>query len=267
MSCACGEHHNHAPPNRRGAIALDRPLFWLAGRLICKDLPQAELARELLDGHVELSRAEPGNLRFDMWQEQDPLTWHLAELYADEDAFQAHRTRMQDSRWARESHGIKRDFHRDEVMPHARAEREGDAAAIADLLTRAFGGEAEARLVAALRAAGDLTLSMVAEAGGTIIAYLALSPLAAEGPALALAPLAVHPAVQRRGIGGALTRAALNIARDHSIVVLGDPAYYARFGFTPAALDSPYAGPHLMALGPDLPQGSRIAHAPAFAAL
>ncbi|WP_199259339.1 GNAT family N-acetyltransferase [Paracoccus binzhouensis] len=269
MSCACGHHHNHAPPLARGGeeIRLEPPLVALSGRLICKDTAQMLLALDLLTEHVALSRAEPGNLRFDLAQADDPLVWELNELYADEAAFQAHRARLHGSRWGRESHGIERDFTRSEPAPRIRAEEPQDHAAIAALLTRAFGGAAEARLIEALRAEDSLALSLVAEAAGTIIGHVALSPLRAEAPALALAPLAVHPAVQSRGIGAALVRAALAAFDDHAIVVLGDPAYYGRFGFIPAELDSPYAGPHLMALGPQLPAGSRIAHAPAFAAL
>lgn len=269
MSCACGQNHNHAPPLVLGGeeIPLERPLVSLSGRLICNDAAQMLLALDLLTEHAELSRAEPGNLRFDLAQAEDPLVWELNELYADEAAFQAHRDRLKDSRWGRESHGIQRDFTRSEPMPRLRAEMAHDRAAVSELLACAFDGPAEARLVEALRADDDLALSLVAEAEGTVIGHVALSPLKAEGPALALAPLAVHPAVQSRGIGEALTRAALAAFDDHTIVVLGDPAYYGRFGFAPADLDSPYAGPHLMALGPELPAGSRIAHAPAFAGL
>lgn len=269
MSCACGQNHNHAPPPILGGeeIPLEKPLVSLTGRLICKDAAQMMLAMDLLTEHVALSRAEPGNLRFDLWQSEDPLVWELNELYADDEAFEAHRARLEHSRWGRESHGIGRDFTRSDPLPRIRAELAHDRAAVADLLARAFDGPAEARLVEALRGAGDLALSLVAEAEGTVIGHIALSPLAAEGPALALAPLAVHPAVQSRGIGTALVRAALAAFDDHTIVVLGDPAYYRRFGFVPADLESPYAGPHLMALGPRLPAGSRIVHAPAFAAL
>lgn len=269
MSCACGQNHNHAPPPILDGeeVALDRPLVSLTGRLICKDAAQMMLAMDLLTDHVALSRAEPGNLRFDLWQAEDPLVWELNELYADDAAFEAHRLRLKDSRWGRESHGIARDLSRSDAMPRLRAERAQDHAAVAELLSRAFGGPAEAELLDALRSAGELALSLVAEVGGTVIGHVALSPLEARGPALALAPLAVHPAMQSRGLGAALLRAALAAFQDHTIVVLGDPAYYGRFGFVPADLESPYAGPHLLTLGPRLPAGSRIAHAPAFAAL
>ena len=269
MSCACGHDHKPSPAPVHGGqpIPLDPPLVRLTGRLICADTAQMLLALDLLTEHVALSRAEPGNLRFDLAQGEDPLVWDLDELYADDDAFQAHRARLQDSRWGRESQGIERDFTASAPVPRLRPETAQDHAGIAALLTRAFDGDDEARLVAGLRAAGDLSLSLVAESGGTILGHVALSPLAADGPAFALAPLAVHPALRGRGIGTALIGAALRGLQDHSIVVQGDPAYYTRFGFRPVDLASPYAGPYLMVRGPALPQGSRIGHAPAFATL
>lgn len=144
-----------------------------------------------------------------------------------------------------------------------------DIGTIAALNDAAFGGTDESALVARLRRDGDLDLSLVAEDGdaGRIVGHLALSPLRAPFPALALAPLAVAPDRQRRGIGSALVRAALARRPNATIVVLGDPAYYARFGFRPVAWDSPYAGPHLQAAGPFLPPQASILHAPAFAAM
>ncbi|WP_371823337.1 GNAT family N-acetyltransferase [Paracoccus sp. Z118] len=148
-----------------------------------------------------------------------------------------------------------------------RPERSEDRAVVAQLLRAAFDGPAEAALVDALRHDGDLDLSLVAEDNGRIAGHLALSPLDAPFPALALAPLAVSPERQRQGIGSALVRAAIAARPGHTLVVLGDPAYYSRFGFVPVGWDSPYAGPYLQARGPHLPERARIAHAPAFAAL
>lgn len=268
--CACGHHHHHHAPTHHAhgtQIALARPLIALSGHLICHDMTQLMLAMDLLPDHVALSRAEPGNLRFDLSQTEDPLIWRLDELFTDAEAFAAHQARNAASDWGRNSTALGRDFSRTEIMPMIRPEQAGEAAAIAALLRQSFGGEDEARLVDALRMQDDLALSLVAEAAGTIIGHVALSPIRAEGPALALAPVAVHPALQGRGIGAALVRAALQAMPGHSIVVLGDPAYYSRFGFAPVDLASPYAGPYLMALGPALPAGSAITHAPAFAAL
>ncbi|MDT1061139.1 GNAT family N-acetyltransferase [Paracoccus sp. CPCC 101403] len=268
--CACGHHHphhHHAPATGGAEIALSRPLVALSGRLTCADMAQMMLALDLLPDHVKLSRAEPGNLRFDLAQTEDPLVWRLDELFADAEAFAAHQSRTAASDWGQRSRDITRAFERTETLPRIRPEHPLEAAAISELLRQSFGGGDEARLVEMLRDQDDLTLSLVAEAAGCILGHVALSPLQAEGPALALAPVAVHPAVQRRGIGDALIRAALAAVPGHTIVVMGDPAYYARFGFQPVDLGSPYAGPYLMALGPALPKGSAITHARAFSAL
>lgn len=154
-----------------------------------------------------------------------------------------------------------------------RPEAPGDAAAVSALLTRAFGGPAEADLVDRLRADGDAAISLVADRGG-VCGHVLLSPMVAPFPALALAPLAVAPERQRQGIGAALVTAALAAAAEwRAVFVLGDPAYYGRFGFDAAlaaGFDSPYAGPHLMVrpLGGPLPaRAGAIRHAPAFAAI
>lgn len=152
-----------------------------------------------------------------------------------------------------------------------RKETAADLDAITALNDAAFSGTEESALIARLRLDGDLTLSLVAEnegqSAGAIVGHIALSPLRAPFPAFALAPLAVAPDHQRQGIGGALVHAAMAFHAKATIVVLGDPAYYARFGFRPVAWESPYAGPCLQAAGPFLPPRARIAHAPAFAAM
>ncbi|MAN55379.1 MAG: GNAT family N-acetyltransferase [Paracoccus sp. (in: a-proteobacteria)] len=269
MSCACGHHH---PRHETGCeaegptIALDRPMIALTGRLICADPAQLMTALTLLPDHVDQSRAEPGCLRFDLRQDEDPLVWHLSELFTDGEAFAAHQQRTKASAWGRDSRDIARDFHRREAMPAIRPERRPDADAISRLLRDAFAGEVEARLVEALRAAGDLSMSLVAEADGMILGHVGLSPMTGDEAAFALAPVAVAPAMQRRGIGQALVRAALAGAGSRPVVVLGAPDYYARLGFRPADLDSPHAGPFLQVAG-DLPAGARIRHAPAFEAV
>lgn len=150
------------------------------------------------------------------------------------------------------------------VPPAIRPESPADTQPIARLLHAAFGGPAESRLVEALRADGDLALSLVAEDAGGIVGHLALSPLAAPFPALALAPLAVAPDRQRRGIGAALVAAARAMRPDATIIVLGDPAYYGRFGFRPVAWDCAFSGPYLQAVGPHLPVQARLEYAHAF---
>ncbi|WP_136652458.1 GNAT family N-acetyltransferase [Paracoccus aeridis] len=152
-------------------------------------------------------------------------------------------------------------------MTRIRPETPGDTAAISDLLIRAFDGPAEARLVDQLRRDGDLDLSLVAVEDGRIVGSIVLSPLRAPFPARALAPVAVAPDRQRAGIGTALIAAAFAARPGHTIVVLGDPAYYARSGFRPVGWDCAYAGPFLQAAGPHMPERATIAYAPAFGAL
>lgn len=269
MSCACGHHHprhDHGCDATGTPVDLARPMIALQGRLICADTPQMMTALSLLPDHAGLSRAEPGNLRFDLWQDEDPLIWNLSELFLNADAFAAHQTRMADSDWGRDSAAILRDVDRREVTPVIRPERYADHDAIDALLRAGFGGDDEAKLVRVLREDGDLHLSLVADAAGTILGHVALSPISGDRPALALAPVAVTPRAQGIGIGAALIRQAMRQAAGTPVVVLGDPAYYARFGFRPADLASPYAGPYLQLSG-DLPAGASIRHARAFAAL
>jgi putative acetyltransferase len=135
-----------------------------------------------------------------------------------------------------------------------RHERAEDFAAIRRLLIAAFGGPAEVELVDGLREDGDLAHALVAEDDGDVVGYVAFSPLKSPERALALAPLAVAPEQQRRGIGTALIDEGLRQARAGgwgAVFVLGEPEYYKRSGFTLEAatgFDSPYAGPYFMAL-------------------
>ncbi|CAM3081216.1 GNAT family N-acetyltransferase [Paracoccus nototheniae] len=266
MSCACG-HHHPAPAITGGQPApLSRPMIALQGRLICHDMGQMMTALDLLPDHQALSRAEPGCLRFDIAQSEDPLIWTLSEIFTDADAFAAHQTRTADSTWGQASTGLTRDFHRHDLHPAIRPETASDHDALDRLLTLTFGTRAEADLVHNLRRAGDLAVSLIAHADGLPVGHIALSPLQADRPAYALAPLAVHPALQGRGLGRALIACALQAAGDRPVVVLGDPAYYSRSGFTPASLTSPHQGPALQIHG-QLPRHTTITHAPAFSRL
>jgi len=97
-------------------------------------------------------------------------------------------------------------------------------------------------LVDALRASGALTLSLVAVEGDVVVGHIAFSPVVVEGDGrvvegVGLAPMAVAPAQQRRGIGGRLIAAGLDRLRADGhpfCVVLGHPAYYPRHGFVAA---------------------------------
>ena len=143
------------------------------------------------------------------------------------------------------------------------------------LLLAAFPNSDEARLVERLRWDGDAALSLVAVEAEAVVGHVLFSRLRAPAAALALAPLAVRADRRRRGIGARLVEAGLDRAKREGwqgVVVLGDPAYYGRFGFRPEpvrGMASPYAGPALMGLplAPDGLNGPRIEHAPAFASL
>ncbi|MET9854852.1 bifunctional class I SAM-dependent methyltransferase/N-acetyltransferase [Streptomyces sp. NPDC006450] len=123
-----------------------------------------------------------------------------------------------------------------------RPEADGDAAAVHALHSAAFGTPAEADLVDALRADGSWLpgLSYVAEGpDGSIAAHALLTRCEVDGvAALALAPVAAAPALQRSGAGSAVVRALLAAAAERGeklVLVLGHPEYYARFGFVPAS--------------------------------
>ncbi|MCK1514048.1 N-acetyltransferase [Bradyrhizobium sp. 190] len=158
-----------------------------------------------------------------------------------------------------------------------RLETPGDVAAIRIVEEIAFGQSAEAQLVDDLRAAGDSVFSLVAVDDGTVVGHALFSRMEAPFPALALGPVAVLHEHRRTGFGSRLIRQG--IARSEAagwqgIFVLGDPAFYRRFGFDAGKASgfiSPYAGPHLMALPvgrSELPTDTGIVqHAPAFAKL
>ena len=128
-------------------------------------------------------------------------------------------------------------------MPRARPETAADHDAVWRVHERAFAPSlAEAKLVDALRAAGDLVpeLCLVAADGGEVIGHIAFSRCRLDSghEALALAPMAVLPERQRDGIGSMLVRESLELAAATGfplVVVLGHPEYYPRFGFEPGA--------------------------------
>jgi predicted N-acetyltransferase YhbS len=138
-------------------------------------------------------------------------------------------------------------------MTTVRPERPADAAAIRRVHEAAFGQPAEADLVDALRAAGDLVgeLCLVAERGGAVVGHIAFSRARLESgdEVLALAPVGVLPAHQGTGAGSALNREGLERAARTEfplVVVLGHAGYYPRFGFGPASalgVIAPFAVP------------------------
>jgi len=169
-----------------------------------------------------------------------------------------------------------------------RAERPGDAPALRALLTAAFPGPLEAQLVDDLRRAGRLTISWLALRDEQIVGQIAFSPVTLNGVpcGLGLGPLSVSLAHRKQGIGAALVQAGLAQASfaqagfaqcsEENVgfaVVLGDPRYYARFGFRPAASwqlrDEYQGGPAFQALefrsGAIPTTGGLVQYAPEFA--
>mgnify|MGYP001248641355 CR=1 FL=1 len=135
-----------------------------------------------------------------------------------------------------------------------RAEAPDDAAEIRRVTEAAFGGAREADLVEALRAGGHMALSLLALDASEVIGHALFSPLVSPASALALAPVSVAPDRQREGIGSRLIRFGLEMMREdgwEAVFVLGDPAYYGRFGFRremAAPFETAYPREYFMAL-------------------
>ncbi|EKN5102724.1 N-acetyltransferase [Yersinia enterocolitica] len=117
-----------------------------------------------------------------------------------------------------------------------------DAPGIDALLRKAFKDDDEAELVQQLREDGLLTLGIVAtDDEGGVVGYAAFSPVDVGGEDrqwVALAPLAVEEGLRRQGLAEKLVYEGLDSLNEFgyaAVVVLGDPAYYQRFGFVPAA--------------------------------
>jgi putative acetyltransferase len=123
-----------------------------------------------------------------------------------------------------------------------RVEEQRDWAAVHAVNVSAFETPLEATIVDALRDQAQPLVSLIAEDNGAIVGHIMFSPVSLSGhPALGimgLAPMAVAPAHQRKGIGSALVRAGLDQCRQlgfGAVVVLGHPVYYPRFGFSSSA--------------------------------
>jgi len=124
-----------------------------------------------------------------------------------------------------------------------RHEQSGDIDSIRHVIEMAFGQADEARLVDALRDNKKFTLSLVALIDDRVVGHILFTPVTIDSgdqsfDAIGLAPLAVLPELQNKGVGSALTRVGLEElchAGHECVVVLGHPDYYPRFGFVPAS--------------------------------
>jgi putative acetyltransferase len=127
-------------------------------------------------------------------------------------------------------------------MSHIRPEIPSDIPAVRAVTAEAFKTLAISRhtehfIVDGLRAAGALTVSLVAEVDGQIVGHIAFSPVTLSNGSphwYGLGPVSVLPAYQRQGIGQALIREGLSRLKDlgaHGCCLVGHPGYYARLGF------------------------------------
>jgi putative acetyltransferase len=159
-----------------------------------------------------------------------------------------------------------------EARDHAEIARIVRAAFMAE-----FGRSEEPELIEHVRALGDSVRETVAEDAGEIVGHILFSRafIEADGvrhPAVQLAPVCAAPGRQNAGIGAALIRdglAALEVAGETHVFLLGHPGYYPRFGFSAEAaraFDAPWNGPHhmLRRLAPRGPDGGRITVSKAF---
>ena len=128
----------------------------------------------------------------------------------------------------------------DEVR--VRSETSADVGVIAEVTVAAFetlgvSNHTEQFIIAALRAAEALTVSLVAEVDGRVVGHIAFSPVTISDGCpnwYGLGPVSVLPEYQRRGIGGALIREGLARLEDlgaQGCCLVGHPEYYGRFGF------------------------------------
>jgi predicted N-acetyltransferase YhbS len=157
-----------------------------------------------------------------------------------------------------------------------RAEAPSDVEAIRRVIDAAFKdaphtSHTEVAIVDALRAAGALSLSLVAAQGDDVVGHVAFSPVTIDGRDRGwwgLGPVAVRPDRQGLGIGQALIREGLRQLQARGVagcVVLGEPAYYGRFGFVSrptlrlAGVPAEYF--QSLPLAGDAPQGEVAYHA------
>ncbi|MCC7251262.1 MAG: N-acetyltransferase [Hyphomicrobium sp.] len=156
-------------------------------------------------------------------------------------------------------------------IEHETPDRVGAIRAL-HLLALPTAGEAD--LVNRLRRDGDVAISLVAVEEKAVVGHIMVSPMRAPFKAFGLGPVVVAPGRQWQGIGTRLVRSGLEQARAEgweAVLVVGDPGYYGRFGFSAAAAGgfaSHYAGPYFMALslcGSELPvRTGSVDYAPAF---
>lgn len=133
------------------------------------------------------------------------------------------------------------------------AERPGDAAAVDALVLRAFGPGRFAKTAERIREAAGCAAGFTARRDGVLIGSVRLwSITVGDARALFLGPIAVERGDRNGGLGAALVAACVDHARAagvDGVLLVGDPPYFARFGFQPApqaALSGPVDRRRLM---------------------
>jgi len=124
-----------------------------------------------------------------------------------------------------------------------RQEQLSDTASISRVHQEAFSHRTEADLVERLRTRGKFKISLTAEIKGQVVGHILFTEVNIKGSdsglsILGLAPMAVLPEFQRRGVGSELIRRGLGLCQESGhdvVVVVGHPEYYPRFGFVPAS--------------------------------
>ncbi len=144
---------------------------------------------------------------------------------------------------------------------------------IAAFANHPYSHQTEHLIVEALRADDALTVSLVAEVDGNVVGHVAFSSVKIDGTDcgwLGLGPVGVLPSHQRQGIGTALVNEGLKTIRSmgaQGCVLVGDPAFYRRFGFehNPALRMEGVPAAVLLCLpmGDQVPEGN-VTHHPAF---
>jgi putative acetyltransferase len=151
-----------------------------------------------------------------------------------------------------------------------RLETISDIQKIKEINDLAFGGESESKLVEAIRQSENFIpeLSLVAEDNnGDVVGHILMSVIHIKTsnaliPTLGLAPMAVHPDYQRKGIGSLLVKKVIESARDigyKHIAVLGNVNFYPKFGFVPSktkGIQSPFPVPDEVFMVMELVEGS-----------
>ena len=131
--------------------------------------------------------------------------------------------------------------------PLIRSEADEDHRTIFDVVGSAFGDPTEAKLVELIRSRNEAIISLVAEIDGSIVGHVLVSPIEIvpkfNGRLGGVAPLSVLPSFQKQGIGTLLMKAMMSQSPSmglNALFLLGDPAYYSRFGFITSHLQNEY---------------------------